>query len=112
MRIALPSVIFLTMAASPAGASEAFITQLTNSAVSAASGSVKAIQSQAMLALPVQMKAINLSAEPAAAPGVNNSTLLQIGNHNVAAISQTGGGNASAIIQHGSGNQATITQRH
>ena len=115
MRVALPSVIFLTMAAGPAGASEAFITQLTNSAASAeqaASGSVKAIQSQAMLALPVQLKAISLPAVPVANPATNTSALVQIGTNNFAAVTQSGGGNASSIVQHGTSNQASVTQRN
>ena len=115
MRIAIRSVIFLTMAIGPAGASEAFISQLTGRAISAeqgAAGSVKAMQSQAMLALPLQLKAISPPAVPAANPATNTSLVMQAGTNNFAAVTQSGGGNASSIVQHGSGNQATVTQRN
>jgi hypothetical protein len=115
MRIAIRSVIFLTMAVGPAGASEAFITQLTGKAISAeqaVAGSAKALQSQAMLALPLQPKAISLPSVPAANPATNASLVMQVGTNNVAAVTQSGGGNASSIVQHGSGNQAIVTQRN
>src|ERR1700760_2334721 len=115
MRVAIRSVIFLTIAVGPAGASEVFIAQLTSKAVSAehtAAGSVKAMQSQAMLALPLQPKAIGLPAVPVAHPATNTSAIVQVGTNNVAAVTQSGGGNASAIVQHGNGNQASVTQRN
>ena len=115
MRIATAAVIFLAMAIGPASANEAFIAQLTNKVVfaeQAAASSAKTLQSSAMLALPLQPKAIGLPAVPAADPATNASALVQVGTNNFAAVSQTGGGNASSIVQHGSGNQASVTQRH
>jgi hypothetical protein len=114
MRIATAAVIFLTWAACPAGANEAFIAQLTNRAVSAeqaAAASAKTLQSSAMLALPLQPKAIGLPAAPTVDPATNASALVQVGSNNFAAISQSGGGNASSVVQRGSGNQAVVTQR-
>ena len=70
------------------------------------------MQSAAMLALPVQPKAINSSVANAANAATNTSSVIQIGTNNIAAVSQTGGGNASTVVQRGSGNQATVTQRH
>ena len=115
MRVVIRSVIFLTMAVAPAGASEAFISQSTGRAASAeqaAAGSAKAMQASAMLALPLQPKAISLPAVPAANPATNTSLVVQVGTNNFAAVTQSGGGNASSIVQHGSGNQASVTQRH
>ena len=115
MRVVIRSVIFLTMAVGPAGASEAFIAQLASKIIpaeQAAAGSAKAAQSQAMLALPLQPKAISLPAVPAANPATDTSLLVQAGANNFAAVAQSGGGNASSIVQHGSGNQATVTQRN
>lgn len=115
MRIVIRSVIFLTMAVGQAGANEAFISQSIGRAISAeqaAAGSVKAMQASAMLALPLQPKAISLPAVPAANPAINTSLLVQAGTNNFAAVTQSGGGNASSIVQHGSGNQATVTQRN
>jgi Curlin associated repeat len=115
MRIATAAVIFLTIAACPASANEAFIAQLTNRvafAEQAAASSVKTLQSSALLALPLQPKAIGLPALPTANPATNASALVQVGTNNFAAVSQTGGGNASSIVQRGNGNQASVTQRH
>ena len=115
MRVVIRSVMFLTMAVGPAGANEAFISQITGKAISteqAAAGSAKAMQSQAMLALPLQPKAISLPAVPAADPATNASALVQVGTNNFAAVTQSGGGNASSIVQRGSGNQAIVTQRN
>ena len=115
MRLVTGAVTVLTMAACPALANEAFIAQLTTRATAAeqsAANSAKTMLSAAMLALPVQPKAVNspvVNATPAAA---NASSVIQVGANNVATVSQTGGGNASSIMQHGNGNQATVTQRH
>ena len=100
------------MAACPALANEAFIAQLTNKAATteqSSANSMKTMLSAAMLAFPVQPKAIN---SPVANAATNASAVTQIGTNNVAAVSQTGGGNASSIMQHGNGNQAMVTQRH
>jgi hypothetical protein len=109
MRIAIGTVICLSTAF-PAGASEAFIAQLTGRAV-AAELSAKATLSSAMLALPLQPKAINGPAVSAANAATNASVVMQIGANNLAAVSQAGGGNASSLVQRGNGNQATVTQR-
>ena len=114
MRIATSAVIFLTMAACPASASEVFIAQLTNKAVlaeQAAAHSAKTTLSAAMLALPLQPKAVSLANAPAANAATNTSLVMQVGTNNVAAVSQTGSGNASAVVQRGNSNQATVTQR-
>jgi len=114
MRVVIRSVVFLTVAVGSAGADEAFISQSTGKVISTeqgAAGSVKAMQSQAMLALPLQLKAISLPAAPAANPATNTSLVMQVGTNNIAAVTQSGGGNASSIFQHGSGNQAIVTQR-
>jgi len=105
------TITWLTVAACPASANEAFIAQLTSKATAAeqfSANSMKTMLSAAMLALPVQPKAANSPVVNAA----NTSSVIQVGSNNVAAVSQTGGGNASSIMQHGSGNQATVTQRH
>jgi hypothetical protein len=115
MRIVFASVTFLTMAVYPAAASEAFITQLTSKAATAAQtaeASTKALLSSATLAFPLKLNPISLPAQPSAAAGTNSSTITQIGTNNFAAVTQTGGGNASAIVQRGSGNQAVVMQRH
>jgi hypothetical protein len=114
MRVATSAVIFLTLAVAPAGASEAFIAQLTNKAVVAeqAAHSAKTMQSAAMIAIPLQPKAVNSPAVTAENATTNTSMLVQIGTNNVAAVSQSGGGNASSVVQRGNGNQATVTQRH
>jgi Curlin associated repeat len=109
------TVTWLTVAAGPASASEAFIAQLTNKAAAteqSSAGSAKTMLSAAMLALPVQPKMVNLPVTNAATTAANTSSVIQVGTNNVAAVSQTGGGNASSIMQHGNGNQATVTQRH
>ena len=114
MRVVIRSVVFLTVAVGPAGANEAFISQSTGKVISTeqgAAGAVKAMQSQAMLALPLQLKAISLPAVPAANPATNTSLVMKVGTNNFAAVTQSGGGNASSIVQHGSGNQAIVTQR-
>ena len=115
MRIPTGAVIFLTLAACPASASEVFIAQLTSKALSAeqaAASPSKPMLSAAMLALPLQLKAVNSPAVTAAKAATNTSLVMQAGTNNLAAVSQTGGGNASSVVQHGSGNQATVTQRH
>ena len=115
MRLVIGTVVFLTMAACPALANEAFIAQLTSKVATteqSSAHSMKTMLSAAMLALPVQPKAVNspvVNATPAAA---NTSSVTQVGANNVATVSQTGGGNASSIMQHGNGNQAMVTQRH
>jgi hypothetical protein len=109
MRIAIGTVICLSIAC-PAGASEAFIAQLTGKAV-AAELSAKRTLSSAMLALPLQPKAVKGPAAPAANAATNVSVVMQSGASNVAAVSQTGGGNSSSLVQRGNGNQATVTQR-
>ena len=99
----------------PALANEAFIAQLTSKATAAeqsSAHSTKTMQSAAMLALPVQPKAVNSPVVNATPTVANTSSVIQVGANNVAAVSQTGGGNASSIMQHGNGNQATVTQRH
>ena len=114
MRVVIRSVMFLMVAVGPAGANEAFIGQSTGRVISTeqgAAGSVKAMRSQAMLALPLQLKAISLPAVPAANPATNTSVMMQVGTNNFAVVTQSGGGNVSSIVQHGSGNQAIVTQR-
>ena len=109
------TITLLTAAACPALANEAFIVQLTNKVASteqSSTNSTKTMLSAAMLALPLQPKAINSPVANAANATANTSAVTQIGTNNVAAVSQTGGGNASSIMQHGSGNQAMVTQRH
>jgi len=106
------TITLLTAAACPALANEAFIAQLTNKAATTEQSSAisaKTMLSAAMLALPLQPKALVANAANAA---TNTSAVTQIGTNNIAAVSQTGGGNASSIMQHGSGNQAMVTQRH
>jgi hypothetical protein len=109
------TITWLTAAACPALANEAFIAQLTTRVTAteqSSANSMKTMLSAAMLAFPVQPKAVNspvVNATPAAA---NTASVIQVGTNNVATVSQTGGGNASSIMQHGNGNQATVTQRH
>jgi hypothetical protein len=115
MRLVIGTVVFLTMAACPALANEAFIAQLTSNAVAieqSSANSTKTMLSAAMLALPVQPKAVNSPLANAANATTNTSSVTQIGANNIAAVSQTGGGNTSSVVQHGNGNQATVTQRH
>src|ERR1700684_4450189 len=115
MRLVTGAVTVLTMAACPALANEAFIAQLTNKAAmteQSSANSAKTMLSAAMLALPLQPKAINSPVANAANAAAHTSAVTQISSNNVAAVSQTGGGNASSIMQHGSGNQAMVTQRH
>jgi minor curlin subunit len=115
MRLVIGTVVFLTMAACPALANEAFIAQLTNKAATteqSSANSAKTVLSAAMLALPVQPKAVNSPLANAANATTNTSSVTQIGANNIAVVSQTGSGNASSVMQHGSGNQATVTQRH
>jgi curlin associated repeat protein len=112
MRLVTGAVTVLTMAACPALANEAFIAQLTNKAAmteQSPANSAKTMLSAAMLALPLQPKAVN---SPVANAATNTSSVTQIGANNVAAVSQTGSGNASSVVQHGNGNQAMVTQRH
>ena len=109
------TITLLTVAACPVSANEAFIAQLTTKATAteqSAANSIKTMLSAAMLALPVQPKAVNSPAANATPAAANTSSVIQVGTNNVAAVSQTGGGNASSIMQHGNGNQATVTQRH
>ena len=109
------TITWLTATACPASANEAFIAQLTTRATAAeqsSANSMKTMLSAAMLALPVQPKAINFPVANAVNAATNTSSVIQIGTNNIAAVSQTGGGNASSIVQRGSGNQATVTQRH
>jgi Curlin associated repeat len=120
MRLVTAAVTFLTItsltaAACPALANEAFIAQLTNKAATieqSSANSTKTMLSAAMLALPVQPKAVNSPVANAANAATNTSSVTQIGANNIAVVSQTGGGNASSVMQHGNGNQATVTQRH
>jgi Curlin associated repeat len=110
--VTLLTITLLTTAACPALASEAFIAQLTNKAAASeqsSTNSAKTMLSAAILALPLQPKAIGL---PVANAATNTSAVVQIGTNNIAAVSQTGSGNASSVVQHGNGNQATVTQRH
>ena len=105
------TITLLTAAACPALANEAFIVQLTNKVASteqSSTNSTKTMLSAAMLALPLQPKAIN---SPVANAATNTSAVVQIGTNNIVAVSQTGSGNASSVVQHGNGNQATVTQR-
>ena len=111
MRLVTGAVTVLTMAACPALANEAFIAQLTSNAVAieqSSANSTKTMLSAAMLALPVQPKAVNSPV----ANATNTSSVTQIGANNIAVVSQTGSGNASSVMQHGNGNQATVMQRH
>jgi hypothetical protein len=106
------TITWLTVASGPALASEAFIAQLTNKAATteqSSTNSTKMMLSAAMLALPLQPKAIG---SPVANAATNTSAVVQIGTNNIVAVSQTGSGNASSVVQHGNGNQATVTQRH
>lgn len=116
MRIVTAALAFLAMAAQPALGSDAFITQVTNKAVTAEQGAIASAKSalaSALLALPVKPGTANQSVQTAAAvPGINTSSLVQSGRNNFAAVSQTGSGNASSIVQHGSGNQAVVMQRN
>jgi hypothetical protein len=115
MRLVTGAVTVLTMAASPVSANEAFIAQLTTKATAAeqsSANSMKTMLSEAMLALPLQPKAVNSPVANATTAATNTSSVMQVGANNVAAVSHTGGGNASSIMQHGNGNQATVTQRH
>jgi hypothetical protein len=120
MRLAIGTVTYLTItgltvAVGPVFASEAFIAQLTNKVVAteqSSAGSAKTMLSAALLAFPLQPKAINVPGANAATTAANTSSVIQLGANNVAAVSQTGSGNASTIIQHGNGNQATVAQRH
>lgn len=112
MRIAIPVVIFLTMAAGPAVASEVFIAQLSGKAASAEQSAASAKASAAMLAFPLQPKAIGAPAMPTANAATNVSLVTQTGTNNLATVSQAGAGNASSVVQRGSGNQAIVTQRN
>lgn len=116
MRIVTGSVFLLMIAAEPASADEAFITQVTNRAIAAEQAdiaSAKSAYASAMLALPVKPGALNSFVQmPAAVPGTNISGVVQSGTNNFAAVTQTGSGNASSIVQRGSGNQAIVTQRN
>ena len=109
------TITLLTAAACPVSANEAFIAQLTTKATateSSAANSAKTMLSAAMLALPLQPKAVNFPVMNAANAATNTSSVIQIGTNNVATVSQIGGGNVSAVVQRGNGNQATVTQRH
>jgi len=109
------TITWLTVAVCPASANEAFIAQLTTKVAAAeqpSANSMKTMLSAAMLALPVQPKAVNSPVANTASAATNMSSVVQVGANNVATVSQTGGGNASSIMQHGNGNQATVTQRH
>ena len=109
------TITWLTAAAGPASASEAFIAQLTTKAAAtepSSANSAKTLLSAALLALPLQPKAANSPAANATNAATNTALVTQIGANNVAAVSQTGGGNAAAVMQHGNGNQAVVTQRH
>jgi len=116
MRIVTGSFFLLMVAAQPASANEAFITQVTNKADAAeqpAAASAKPSLAAAMLALPVKPGALNSFVQPPAAiPGTNTSAVMQSGTNNFAAVTQTGSGNASSIVQRGSSNQAIVTQRN
>ena len=119
MRLAIGTVTYLTItgltvAVGPVFASEAFIAQLTSKAAAeqSSAGSAKTMLSAALLAFPLQPKAIDVPGANAANATANTSSVIQLGANNVAAVSQTGSGNASTIIQHGNGNQATVAQRH
>ena len=116
MRIVAGSVFLLMIAARPASADEAFVTQVTNKAVAAEQtgiASAKSAYASAMLVLPVKPGALNSFVQPpAAVPGTNISGVVQSGTNNFVAVTQTGSGNASSIVQRGSGNQAIVTQRH
>jgi Curlin associated repeat len=118
MRLLTGYVILVTIVVGPASANEAFIAQLTSKVAVAdqssanrfSANAAKTMPSAAMLALPLQPKALNSSVVATAA--ANTSSVIQLGSNNFAAVSQTGAGNASSVVQHGSGNQAVVTQRH
>jgi hypothetical protein len=110
MRIVMGFATFMTMAAHPAFASEAFITQLSGKGAVEQATAALSKTAAAMLALPLQPSAINSSAQTAVA-GSNSSSVAQFGKGNLASVVQAGGGNLSSVVQHGSGNQAVVTQR-
>jgi hypothetical protein len=116
MRIVTASIVLLTLAADPASANEAFVTQVTNKAVAteqAAVASAKSALASALLALPLKPGTAGQPVQTAAAvPGTNTSSVTQFGTNNFAVVSQTGSGNASSVMQHGSGNQAIVMQRN
>jgi hypothetical protein len=120
MRLVTAAVTYLmitwpTASACPASASEAFIAQLSSKAATteqSSANSAKTMLSAAMLAFPLQLKAVNSPVANATPTAANTSSVIQVGANNVATVSQAGGGNASSIMQHGNGNQAMVTQRH
>ena len=112
MRLVIGTVVFLTMAACPALANEAFIAQLTSKVATteqSSAHSMKTMLSAAMLALPLQPKAIN---SPAVNASTNTSAVVQIGTNNIAAVSQTGSGNASSVVQHGDRKSTRLNSSH
>jgi Curlin associated repeat len=113
MRIATGCMMFLSLAASPAFASEAFVAQVTHSiaATEATAASDVNAATASTLAAPLQPGAVPSVASFAPATVSNASYVMQSGTDNVATVAQTAGSNLSAVIQHGLGNQATVTQR-
>jgi hypothetical protein len=103
---------FLMLTASPAFAGEAFVTQLATAKSSGDSMKSPAggVLMPAMLASPLQLKALGPAAETAPVTG-NASSVAQYGTNNLAVVAQTGATNQSAVVQHGAGNQALVTQR-
>src|ERR1700721_3250078 len=88
------TITLLTMAACPASANEAFIAQLTSKAAAtepSSANSTKTMQSAAMLALPVQPKAINSSVSNAANAATNTSWVIKIGTKTIGGVSRPGG---------------------
>jgi hypothetical protein len=115
MRIATGFMMFLALAANPACASEAFVSQVTHevAATEATAASYLSAVSASILAAPLQPSAAQSLASFAPATAGNASYVMQSGVGNLATVTQTGGGagNMSAVVQHGSGNQAIVTQR-
>ncbi len=113
MRIATGFTMFLMLAANPASASEAFISQVAHqvAATETTASSYANAVSASTLASPLR----GLQSLAPFAPGSvsNASYVMQSGTNNLATVAQSGSGagNMSAVVQHGSGNQAIVTQR-
>jgi hypothetical protein len=114
MRIVAGCMTFLILAAGPASAGEAFVTQLAGKGRAAETtvASYTNAVSASMLASPLQLGALKPYAQNAPATPANVSSVTQDGMNNLAVVSQTAGSNLSSIVQHGVGNQAIVTQRH
>ncbi len=114
MRIATGCMMLLLLAASPAFASEAFVTQVTHEVVATEATATAYFNaaSASTLATPLQPGAVQSLGSFAPATVGNASLVMQTGTNNLATVAQSGGsgGNMSAVVQHGTGNQAIVTQ--